>query len=628
MSATVYRNALLFDGLGNAPIETDLLVRDGIVAEMGTGLKVSDATTEVECRGLWLMPGLLDIHTHLDLEVELSPGLPEVVRHGTTTVVIGNCSIGVTYGNQRSGGGDPIVDCFARVENIPKTVLEKIAGRCTWTSSRSYLDHLDALPLGANVVPLLPHSMVRIEAMGLDGSISRKPDRAEMKHMVQLVETAMGEGYVGLSTDALPFHFLANAPHKKNKIPTQYAGFSELKRLLSIVRRHGRVWQATPPKDDVVAAVRGFLLTSSRLYGRPLRTTVLAALDLSTNRLAWHLCLLLSKILNSRAVGGNFHFQALSAPFRIWSDGAINPVADEVPELRALNELELDDRAGRLRIMSDPKWASAFRRMWMRGKSGVSLARLLRLLRLDHVVLTRSLSDMRVVNCPLPNWCGETLAEPYHRLLRWQASSGCIGSTDWEEELFFRTFPDPVKDDAKFLIHLLRAWDTDLRWETVFANRNPALLKKILFHPLTLPGFNDSGAHLANIAFYDGNLRTLKIAQEDGLQRVAQGVRRLTSQPAAFLDLDVGVLRVGAKADLCVIDPVALRKWKPEETNKMLESDDLGCRQMVNRPEGVVREVMVSGARVWSEGAHTKDLGAVAYGKVLRAGNNGVEKTI
>ena len=79
--------------------------------------------------GQWLTPGLLDIHTHEDLEAELDPGLPEVLRHGTNSVVVGNCSIGLAFGNQRQSAldpsQDPIVDCFARVENIPKTVLSK-----------------------------------------------------------------------------------------------------------------------------------------------------------------------------------------------------------------------------------------------------------------------------------------------------------------------------------------------------------------------------------------------------------------------------------------------------------------------------------------------------------------------
>ena len=412
LTETVYRNAVFFDGLGTAPIEADVLIRKGVVAAIGRDLRVSDDATEVPCDGLWLMPGLLDLHTHLDLEVELTPGLPEVVRHGTTTVLIGNCSIGITYGNQRREGEDPIVDCFARVENIPKTVLEKVAGRCDWSSSKDYLAHLDAQPLGVNIAPLLPHSMVRIQVMGLHEAVSRKPDKNELRQMTDLVETAMNEGYVGLSTDALPFHFLANAPHKKNKIPTQYAEFSELKRLLSVVRKYGRVWQATPPKDDIVEAIRCFLLTSERLYGRALKATVLAALDLRTNQSAYRLCLLLATILNSRLLKGAFNFQALSGSFRIWSDGAINPIADEIPELRALNELELDDREGRLLILKNPLWQKAFRKMWMAVKIGFSRARIMRLLRLEDIVVTRRLDDMRVVSSPLESWVGETLEQP------------------------------------------------------------------------------------------------------------------------------------------------------------------------------------------------------------------------
>ncbi|MFT8717822.1 N-acyl-D-amino-acid deacylase family protein [Acetobacter sp.] len=619
MTETVYRNALFFDGLGTAPIEADVLIRDGVVAGIGRNLRVSDDAAEVPCDGLWLMPGLLDLHTHLDLEVELTPGLPEVVRHGTTTVLIGNCSIGITYGNQRREGEDPIVDCFARVENIPKTVLEKVASRCDWSSSKDYLSHLEAQPLGVNIAPLLPHSMVRIQVMGLHESVSRKPEKHELRQMNDLVEMAMSEGYIGLSTDALPFHFLANAPHKKNKIPTQYTEFSELKRLLSVVRKYGRVWQATPPKDDIVAAIRCFLLTSARLYGRALKTTVLAALDLRTNQSAYRLCLLLATILNGRLLKGAFNFQALSGSFRIWSDGAINPIADEIPELRALNELELDDREGRLRILKNPIWQKSFRRMWMAGKKGFSRARIMRLLRLEDIVVTRRLTDMRVVTSPLQSWVGETLEEPYQRLRRWQASGGKTGALNREEDEFFRTFPDPVEDDALFLIHLLCEWDTDLRWETVVANNDPDVVRKLLFHRYTLPGFNDSGAHLANIAFYDGNLRTLKIAQKEGLLRVAEAVRRMTSLPARFLGLDVGTLRLGARADLCVVDPAALARWNPEQTYHTMRRKELGCLEMINRPEGVVREVMLGGKCAWRDGAFSDDFGTVPYGRVLRA---------
>ena len=45
-------------------------------------------------------------------------------------------------------------------------------------------------------------------------------------------------------------------------------------------------------------------------------------------------------------------------------------------------------------------------------------------------------------------------------------------------------------------MHLLRSWDKRLRWSTVVANRDPVRLRELLFDRNTLPGFNDSGAHL------------------------------------------------------------------------------------------------------------------------------------
>lgn len=626
MADRVYRNGIVFDGSGKAPVVADVSIRDGRIAAIGRDLEVGAGVAEVDCRGLWLMPGLLDIHTHLDLEVELAPELPEVVRHGTTTVVMSNCSIGVTYGHQRREGEDPIVDCFARVENMPKSVLKRVADVCTWTDSQGYLDHLAGLPLGPNVVPMIPHSMLRIEVMGLNGSVAGPPGTRELARMEQLLEAGMAQGYAGFSTDALPFHFLANAPNKKKRIPTQYAGFRELARLTEIVRRHGRVWQATPAKDDVLAAVRSFMLTSGRLYRRPLKTTVLAALDLQTSRSAMHLCLLLSAILNSRLLKGALRFQALSSSFRIWSDGAINPLADEIAEFRALNELEPDDRPGRMRILNDPEWVESFRKMWLAGKEGWSVARLRRRLRCEKVVLSRRLDDMVVAECPLAHWEGESLEAPYRRLLAFQAAKDRFPRVRDAEAAFFADFPDPIGDDAAFFLHLLREWDTDLRWETTIANRNPATLRKLLFHDQTLPGFNDSGAHLANIGFYDGNLRTLKVAQWEGLAQVSRAIHRLTGLPADFFGINAGRVQVGAQADLCVVDPGALERWKPEGTYQFVYRSQLGCRQVVNRPDGVVRSVMIGGEIVWEDGRYADGFGQRAYGRVLRAKDHPLER--
>jgi N-acyl-D-aspartate/D-glutamate deacylase len=625
-SLTLFRNATVFDGSGGPPQVADVLVHEGRIAALGQHLQPPAGAALIDCSGRWLMPGLLDIHTHLDLEVELAPELPEAVRHGTTTVVMSNCSLGLAYGNQRRGGEDPIVDCFTRVENIPKPVLRKVGDAVHWNDSGAYLEHFERLHLGPNVVPLIPHSMLRIEVMGLQASVTRNPAPAELERMAALLEKGMEEGYAGFSTDALPFHYLANRPNTRKQIPTQFAPFGELKRLTHIVRRWDRVWQATPPKDSTLQVLRSFLLSSARLYGRRLKTTAVAAIDLHTNRSVAGLGLFLSRLLNSQWLGGLFRFQALSAPFKVWSDGVITPIAEEIPELRLLNECELDDREGRLRILDDPAYVRAFRRMWHRGKRGFNLPNLKRLLRREDNVLSRRLDDMVVASCPLPNWNGATLETAYRRLLAWQAGIG--QAADAREAEFFGSVPRPAGDDADFFLHLLRQWDTQLRWHTTTANRDPAVVKKLLFHPLTLPGFNDSGAHLTNMAFYDGNLRTLKIAQEDGLQQVAVAVQRMTRLPAEFFGLNAGTLRPGAQADLCVVDPQTLQRWQPEDTVQYIRRDLFGCHQLVNRPEGVVTQVMIAGKLAWSGSSYTAAYGRERFGRVLRAKDHPSEQAL
>ena len=98
-----------------AAADFDVAIAGGRVAARGVDLPTNAAARVIDAQGKWLTPGLLDIHTHLDLEVDLEPGLPEVVRHGTTTVLVGNCSLGLAFGAQRTPEQDPIVDCFARL---------------------------------------------------------------------------------------------------------------------------------------------------------------------------------------------------------------------------------------------------------------------------------------------------------------------------------------------------------------------------------------------------------------------------------------------------------------------------------------------------------------------------------
>jgi N-acyl-D-aspartate/D-glutamate deacylase len=610
------KGGTVFDGHGGPPRREDLAIAAGRVVARGGDLPEGHAHEVIDVTGRWVLPGLLDIHTHVDLEVELDPGLSEVVRHGTTTTVMSNCSLGLAFGNQRTAEQDPIVDCFARVENIPKPVLEAVADKADWTDPAGYLGHLEALPLGANVVPLVPHSMLRTEVMGLAGSISRDPSEHDVAEMERLLDEALANGYAGFSTDALPFHYLANDPHRRERIPTQWTTREELSRLVEVLRRHDRVWQATPPKDSPKETLETFLLARGRGRSRPVRLTAVAALDVASNRSLLKLAKTLTRAMNSAAVGGHFRMQALAAPFKVWGDGPITPQFEEVEPLRRLNEPDLDDVEARRAILDDPAWQAWFREVWMLGKDGRGIAGLKRRLRIEDFTITRDLDDMVVDGAgAVAAWDGDTLGEVLRRADRFQRTGA--GAKDDEDHAAFEAMPRLHGDEVTFLVHVLRTYDTSLRWFMISANQDPAGVREVLFDEQFLPGFNDSGAHLTNMAFYDANLRGLQLAQRDGLARVATHVRRLTRDPAEFFRLEVGTLDVGARADVAVVDPEALARWDTEATTVYQWRDAFEHEQVVNRPPNVVTHTLVGGSLVWADGEATPTLGVERAGDVL-----------
>jgi N-acyl-D-aspartate/D-glutamate deacylase len=609
------RGAKVFDGSGKLPVREDIAVADGKVAARAPDLDPSMAHKVIDGSERWAMPGLFDIHTHYDLELEVAPGLPESVRHGTTTVVIANCSLGLAFGAQRKDGADPIVDCYARVENIPKDVLKATADRVNWHNPKEYMQHLNRLNLGPNLVTMVPHSMLRIEVMGFEASISRDPTEDELVAMEQLLEKAMDDGYAGFSTDALPFHYLANQPNTRKTIPTQFARYHEIKRLTNVVRRKGGVWQATPPKDSTIGTIRTFLLSCGRLHGKPLKTTVVAALDVHSNRKIVRLARLLARVLNSRLLKGDFHLQALAAPFKTWSDGAVTPLSEEIEELRILNETELENRAGREKILDDPDYRKQFKAMWMHGKKGFGLARLKRLLRLEDYAFNRTIADMTIDVCPLKEWEGLTFADVYARVRA--ANAGRTEGISESEASLIGDYFAGVRDEGDFVLAMLRAFDRDLSWYTVSANRDERLVRKLLMDRQLLPGFNDSGAHLTNMAFYDGNLRALKLASDGGDADVAYMVRRLTSDPARVFGVKGGTINVGDQADLILVDPSALRRLDHHNTVKRQYREEFQHEQLVNRTDGVVPLVMIAGHAAWNGDDFDQSLGQTRMGTVL-----------
>jgi N-acyl-D-aspartate/D-glutamate deacylase len=616
---SLIQGALVFDGRGLPPQQIDVAVKDGEIVAKGSLLTPELAREVINAEGQWLMPGLLDIHTHLDLEVELEPGLPEAIRHGTTTVLVGNCSLGTCFGTQREGDQDPIVDCFTRVENIPKKVLAKCADAVSWDNTADYLDHFTDIPLGPNVAAFIPHSMLRVEVMGLQGSISRAPTEEELDRMCKLLEQALEQGYMGLSTDGLPFHYLSNDPNTDKRIPTQFASYKELKRLLEIVREKGKVWQTTPIIEKRILAFKYFALTSGRLHGKPLKTSALAALDFAQMPGKDNPFLQFARVMNSKLFDGDIHFQALGTNFRIWSDGIVSPLFEELPSTCKLIAKEYDDKEGRLALLNDSDWIREFRNDWHRGRKGFNWARLKAKLGVPDILVPRDFKFLVFDGAPVAEWDGETFEQVYERLERFQQGNERQARSDAEKDVFAR-FPDPIADDAEFMLHMMREYDKGFRYYADQGNTRKERILQLLLHECALPGFNDSGAHITNMAFFDGNLGSLKRAQETGdLVTVSKIVRRLTSEPAEFFGLDVGTLEIGAQADLILVDPEALARHECDPNRELVHRELFEHDQMVNRSDGVVTRVMVRGQTAWAGQEFTDQLGSSTMGRGLRS---------
>ena len=88
--STLVRGGTVFDGRGGPGVAADVLVRDGVVAELvPPGAPTPAADRTIDAAGCWVTPGFVDLHTHYDAEVEVAPGLDESVRHGITTALVG-----------------------------------------------------------------------------------------------------------------------------------------------------------------------------------------------------------------------------------------------------------------------------------------------------------------------------------------------------------------------------------------------------------------------------------------------------------------------------------------------------------------------------------------------------------
>lgn len=213
------RGGRVIDGSGNPYFRADVAVRDGRITAVGPDIDPDSAQTVLEAEGRMVCPGFIDTHAHDDGYLIHNPLGDQKIRQGVTTEVIGNC--GFTLAPVADDGGvylDKVQTIMGGQEYPDKVKAIR--------SMADYLEVMDSVGLGINLIPLVGHATIRIAAMGWD---NRPPTADELEEMKRLTAQAMEQGAAGLSSGLI-------------YVPANFAATDELEELARVVGRYNGLY--------------------------------------------------------------------------------------------------------------------------------------------------------------------------------------------------------------------------------------------------------------------------------------------------------------------------------------------------------------------------------------------------
>ena len=180
---TIFRNAVIVDGTGAPGFAGDVAVTGERITAVGD-LGGTAAAREVECAGLVLAPGFIDVHTHDDNALLMRDAMIPKITQGVTTVVTGNCGISLA----------PIT-----LKRPPVPPLDLLGGAeaFRFSSFDAYMGALEAGGAPVNAAALVGHTTLRAAAMA---DLDRPARDREIAAMQALVRECVEAGAVGLST--------------------------------------------------------------------------------------------------------------------------------------------------------------------------------------------------------------------------------------------------------------------------------------------------------------------------------------------------------------------------------------------------------------------------------------------
>jgi N-acyl-D-aspartate/D-glutamate deacylase len=506
----VIRGGLIADGSGGKPFVGDIAIANGIIVAVERKL-LARGREEIDAIGLVVTPGFVDIHTHYDGQVTWEHRLRPTSGHGVTTAVMGNCGIG--FAPCRPEDRQRLMRLMEGVEDLPEPVLA--AGLpWNWTSFPDYLDSLAARDYDIDFAAQLPHSALRVYAMGERGANREAATGEDIALMARLASEAMDAGALGFSTSRTINHRASDG----SSVPTLTAAEDELTGIALGLKAVGKgVLQLVSDFDDVdrelpmlrrivEASGRPLSIAVGQWHHAPERWRTIMDWVSAANRDG----LPVAAQVPGRPIGLLLGFELTMNPFMI------------CPSYQALSSLPVADK---LTALHDP----VLRARIITEAIGPT----------DHPAapLLRSFETMFVMGNP-PNY------EPQpEAMLGARARAAGVSPQDL-------AYDEMLKDGGRAIL-ILPVMN--------FIERNLDVTLEMVSHQHTVLGLGDGGAHLGYLC--DASLPTFMLTHfvrdraQGGKLTLGGAVKALTIDTARVVGLlDRGRIAPGYKADINIID--------------------------------------------------------------------------
>jgi len=202
----VIKGGLVYDGSLSGPFVSDIGIADGKIAHIGRCVGKC-AKIMIDARGMAVCPGFIDTHAHSDFTIVADPRAEGKLCQGITTEINGNC-------------GMSAAPLYKQVYERREEDLRELGIRERWATLGEYLSILERRGIAINTAFLVGHGNIRGCVVGYD---NKEPSREETARMSGLLDEALEQGAIGLSTGLI-------------YPPGVYSGTEELVRLAERLR--------------------------------------------------------------------------------------------------------------------------------------------------------------------------------------------------------------------------------------------------------------------------------------------------------------------------------------------------------------------------------------------------------